>query len=203
MKLTWHRYKYYPYERDLAQREIQSLLSPESVREIDNGILVERPADSSLAQRLVYFSGITEGNETVRQTQQSLLERINGNGLNRQSTRYSAHGLHEYKGKFNPQVAKVLLNIFDARPGQLALDPFCGSGTSLVECAHLGINSVGTDINPLAVFLANAKLQSLGIPADRLLADATSSITRARRSRAMPKMDGERGDYLRSWFLAT
>ena len=202
MQLTWHRYKYYPYERDLAQREIQSLLSPESVREIDNGIFVERPADTSLAQRLVYFSRFTEGNATVKQTQQSLLERINGNGLNRQSTRYSAHGLHEYKGKFNPQVAKALLNIFDARPGQLALDPFCGSGTSLIECAHLGINSIGTDINPLAVFLANAKLQSLGIPAHRLLADATSSLARARRARAKLKIDGERGDYLNSWFPA-
>jgi hypothetical protein len=200
MQLTWHRYKYYPYERDLAQREIQSLLSPESFREIDNGIFVERPADTSLAERLVYFSKITEGNATVKQTQQSLLERINGNGLNRQSTRYSAHGLHEYKGKFNPQVAKALLNIFDARPGQLALDPFCGSGTSLVECAQLGINSVGTDINPLAVFLANAKLQSLGIPANRLLADATSSLARARRAIATPKIDGKRGDYLNSWF---
>lgn len=202
MKLAWHRYKYYPYERDLAQREIQSLLAPESVGEIDNGIFVERPANSILAQRLVYFSEIIEDDLTVSQTQQSLLERINGNGLNRQSTRYSAHGLHEYKGKFNPQVAKALLNIFDAHPGQLALDPFCGSGTSLVECAHLGIKSVGTDINPLAVFVANAKLQSLGIPAERLLFDAISSLSRGRRSRAIPKMDGERGDYLQSWFPA-
>jgi len=202
MQLTWHRYKYYPYERDFAQREIQSLLAPESAREIDNGIFIERPIDSALAQRLVYFSGITEGGSTIVPTQQSLLERVNGNGLNRQSTRYSAHGLHEYKGKFNPQVAKALLNIFDARPGQLALDPFCGSGTSLVECSHLGIESVGTDINPLAVFLANAKLQSLGIPAERLLSDAASSLDRARRSRSIPKMDGERGDYLQSWFPA-
>lgn len=104
------------------------------------------------------------------------------------------------KGKFNPQVAKALLNIFNAHPGQLALDPFCGSGTSLVECGHMGIKSVGTDINPLAVFLANAKLQSLGIPADRLLADATAGLSRARRSKATPKLEGEQGDYLQSWF---
>lgn len=202
MRLTWHRYKYYPYELDLAKRELQSLLSPESIHEIDDGVFVKTPSNNSLAQRLVYFSGIYEGDAPVKQTQQSLLERINGNGLNRQSTRYSAHGLHEYKGKFNPQVAKAILNIFNARPGQLALDPFCGSGTSLVECTHLGIKSVGTDINPLAVFLANAKLQSLGIPADSLLENAKSSLSRARRSRVTPKMDGERGDYLHSWFPA-
>jgi SAM-dependent methyltransferase len=202
MQLTWHRYKYYPYERDLAQREIQSLLSPQCIREADNGIFVERPADSALAQRLVYFSEVAEGDAFIRQTQQSLLERVNGNGPNRQSTRYSAHGLHEYKGKFNPQVAKALLNIFDAHPGQLALDPFCGSGTSLVECAHLGIKSIGTDINPLAVFLANAKLQSLGIPSERLLSDAISSLSNAKCTRSVPKIDGERGDYLKSWFPA-
>jgi hypothetical protein len=200
MQLTWHPYKYYPYERDLAQREIQALLAPSSIKEIDQGVHVERPADPDLAQRLVYFSGFSEGAVNPKHTQQSLLERVNGNGVNRQSTRYSAHGLHEYKGKFNPQVAKALLNIFDAHPGQIALDPFCGSGTSLVECAHLGIQSVGTDINPLAVFLANAKLRSLSIPATELLSAAKKAVLKARRSKALPKRVGERGEYLSSWF---
>jgi len=202
MQLTWHKYKYYPYERDLAKREIQSLLTPESMREVDNGIIVEGAIKSNLAQRLVYFSGIADGDAAVKHTQQGLLERINGNGINRQSTRYSAHGMHEYKGKFNPQVARAMLNIFDAHPGQLALDPFCGSGTSLVECAHLGINSIGTDINPLAVFLANAKLQSLSIPAARLLSEAEACLELARSFVKMEIADDDRGDYLQSWFPA-
>lgn len=200
MHLFRHRYKYYPYELDLAQREINSLLAPESVSQKNDGLLVNAPTNPELAKRLVYFSQFVDGDMSRHQTQQSLLERVNGNGTNRQSTRYSAHGLHEYKGKFNPQVAKALLNIFNARPGQLALDPFCGSGTSLVECGHMGVKSIGTDINPLAVFLANAKLQSLGISADRLLADASAGLLGARRSTATPKLEGERGEYLQSWF---
>ena len=202
MQLTWHRYKYYPYEKDLAIREIESLLSPAAIR-LESGVVsIEQPREAQLANRLVYFSGFTDRVDatTVNETQQCLLERINGNGANRQSTRYSAHGLHEYKGKFNPQVAKAILNIFSARPGQIALDPFCGSGTSLVECAHLGIQSVGTDINPLAVFIANAKLHSLGIPAEQIRADAEISVAQAKRSRRTMNLDDERGEYLRSWF---
>ncbi|GAB2180938.1 hypothetical protein DLREEDagrD3_11610 [Denitratisoma sp. agr-D3] len=200
MQLAWHNYKYYPYEKDLALREIKSLLSPASIQVAEDVVQLERPTRPDLASRLVYFSAASQDGVPPIQTQQSLLERVNGNGVSRQSTRYSAHGLHEYKGKFNPQSAKAMLNIFDAQPGQLALDPFCGSGTSLVECAHMGISSVGTDINPMAVFLANAKLKSLGMPAKQLLASAIQSIKVARRSRAVPKLAGERGEYLRSWF---
>ena len=201
MQLIWHRYKYFPYERDLAFREVQSLLDPSALRENEEGIYVEQPGRLDAVRRLVYFAAADHGSETIH-TQQSLLERVNGNGPNRQSTRYSAHGLHEYKGKFNPQVAKAILNIFGASRGQQALDPFCGSGTSLVECAHLGIRAIGTDINPLAVFLANTKLQSLAIPADDLLADANDALARAKRSRALPRGDDDRDEYLHSWFTS-
>lgn len=203
MQLTWHRYKYYPYEKDLALREIKSLLGSSATEVKGNGVYVDQLNCPELADRLVYFANYTpkEGGVSV-QTQQSILERINGNGVNRQSTRYSAHGLHEYKGKFNPQIAKAILNIFSANPGQVAIDPFCGSGTSLVECAHLGISAVGTDINPLAVFIANAKLQSLGIPAEQLLHDAALCLAKAKHSRRSLMLDNERGEYLRSWFPA-
>ena len=89
-------------------------------------------------------------------------------GKTRQATRYSVHGLHEYKGKFNPQVAKALLNIFGVRSGGRVLDPFCGSGTTLVECTHADVLGLGIDINPFAVFLANAKLRALTTPVAEL-----------------------------------
>lgn len=203
MQLTWHPYKYYPYEKDLALREIESLIRPSAIEARGNGFNVAQPSHPELASRLVYFAGYAPDNAAATaKTQQSILERINGNGVNRQSTRYSAHGLHEYKGKFNPQIAKAILNVFAAQPGQAAIDPFCGSGTSLVECAHLGISAVGTDINPLAVFIANAKLLSLNIPAEQLLSDAASCLAEAKCSRQSPLLDDERGEYLQSWFPA-
>jgi site-specific DNA-methyltransferase (cytosine-N4-specific) len=202
MQLNLHNYKYYPYEMVLAQREIQSLLAPIDIHEKGGAIYIDKPSNKEMANRLVYFaSSITEDNISS-QTQQYLLEQVNGNGAKRQSTRYSAHGLHEYKGKFNPQMAKAILNIFNVHTGQLVLDPFCGSGTSLVECTHLGIKSIGIDINPLAVYLANAKLESLGIPADRLEEHAKIALKEAKRSKMMPNIEGERGEYLVSWFPA-
>lgn len=198
MHLNWHNYKYFPYEKDLAIREVKSLLRPASINHTGKTIYVDSPQNKKMAKRLVYFSQAIEKGEVVS-TQQSVLEKINGNGVKRQSTRYSAHGLHEYKGKFNPQMAKAILNLFNTQPGQLALDPFCGSGTSLVECAHLGIESIGTDINPFAIFVANAKLKSLRIPGSQLRSDAEIAIREAKK-KAKPQIAGDRGEYLTSWF---
>lgn len=200
MKLTWHNYKYFPYEKELGLREIETLLGSQEIRDEGRYVDIGRPKNPSHASRLTYFSTIATSSEQPLQTQQRLLELVNGNGVKRQSTRYSAHGLHEYKGKFNPQIAKAMLNIFDAQVGQRMLDPFCGSGTSLVECAHLGVEAVGTDINPLAVFLANTKLQSLSIPSKSIVADGVEVLARAKRRRSMPDLESARGEYLNLWF---
>src|SRR2546427_11841875 len=101
LELGWHQYKYYPYEHQLALREVETLLSPKSVQASEDGIVVDSPKHPALADRLVYFASKRPEVDLMRQpTRQAMLERVNGNGPNRQSTRYSAHGLHEYKGKF-------------------------------------------------------------------------------------------------------
>ena len=135
-------------------------------------------------------------------TSQSQLENAARNGKSRQATRYSVHGLHEYKGKFNPQVVRAMLNIFNIGPGQKVLDPFCGSGTTLVECSHIGATGYGVDLNPLAVFIANAKLQALSTPAEKLsnvLQRLSISLKRTRNWTHVIT-DNARGRYLRSWF---
>lgn len=96
----------------------------------------------------------------------------NLNKMSRQSTRYSAHGLHEYRGKFNPQVVRAIANIIGLKQGQWLLDPFCGSGTSLLEASHCGFNAIGADLNPLAVEIANAKIAAMRIPTRVLRRDA-------------------------------
>ncbi|MCC9596428.1 TRM11 family methyltransferase [Rubrivivax sp. JA1055] len=201
--LIWHNYKYFPYEKDLAAREIFALLGAGAVELTNIGATAQSCATPSNASRLVYFSSFEDSRTGEHlPTRQALLERVSGNGRNRQSTRYSAHGLHEYKGKFNPQVAKALLNIFGVKEGQWVLDPFCGSGTSLVEASHLGVNGVGTDINPLAVYLANAKVLALSVAAkdiERASKQALASIGKMRK-RAVRK--DARREYLESWFPA-
>lgn len=199
--LNWHNYKYFPYEKNLAVREINTLLGAGSVELSSLGATAKACMTPSNASRLVYFSSFENLHTGEHQaTRQALLERVNGNGPNRQSTRYSAHGLHEYKGRFNPQIAKALLNIFGVKEGQWVLDPFCGSGTSLVEASHLGVNGIGTDINPLAVYLANAKVLALSVPAKSLDHSSKQALAAVGKMRKhVVRQDARRG-YLESWF---
>lgn len=201
MLLRWHDYKYYPYEKELASREVTSLIGPPEASDRPDGLDLRAATSGSGLKRLTYFKGYENGSGFTS-TVQAQLEETARNGKNRQATRYSVHGLHEYKGKFNPQVARALLNIFKIEPGQAVLDPFCGSGTSLVECCHMGVNAIGTDINPLAVFLSNAKLLGLSVQPGEL-ENVHKSIAAQLRSfdgKAAHKSSDVRREYLLKWF---
>src|SRR5882762_921609 len=203
MRLSWHTYQYYPYERALALREVTALLKASSTHAIDGGIELDHYVDAASAGQLTYFAGYVNGRGYTR-TVQSKLEEAAQLGKNRQATRYSAHGLHEYKGKFNPQIARAILNIFDIGPSQRVLDPFCGSGTTLVECAHRGALGYGTDLNPFAVYLANEKLLALSTPVTTLkttLQTPAKQFSRVKRWTTTVKND-VRVAYLQAWFDA-
>ncbi len=197
MKLAWSSYKYFPYEKELALREVRSLIG-NNVSEADDGSIITDSENTSKAELLTYFSSFSEGAESYETVQQRL-ERSASFKARRQSTRYSVHGLHEYRGKFNPQVCRSLMNILGARPGDVLLDPFCGSGTTLVEAAHRGVRAMGTDLNPLAVYIANAKLLALKTPA-KLLQAGLDRIIERYRFVSWVDDDSHRMDYLRSWF---
>jgi hypothetical protein len=67
------------------------------------------------------------------------------------------HTIHRFPGKFVPQVARELLRLVGATNVSLIADPFCGSGTSLIEASLLGIPAIGLDLDPLAVLISRAK----------------------------------------------
>lgn len=200
MLLSWHDYRYYPYERELAVREASALFNSPTLREVPGGLELESGPSGAKTGRLTYFSAAVN-DWTVTETLQSQLERAVRVGKTRQATRYSVHGLHEYKGKFNPQVAKALLNILGVPSGASVVDPFCGSGTTLVECAHSGVFGYGFDLNPFAVFLANAKLHALDTPSAELQT-AFRSLSEHLASGVPPTAarTDARIAYLQSWF---
>lgn len=199
MRLEWGEYRHFPYERELAVREAAALLgSPVDVT--DAGEVLARHSDFRAARMLTYFSAARAGHQCAR-TLQSELERSAGSKSKRQSTRYSVHGLHEYRGKFNPQVCGALINILRVSGEQTLLDPFCGSGTTLVEAAHRGIRSVGTDLNPLAVFIANAKLAALNTQAGAL-EDALENVLECVDKQVLDQRKDTRRAYLEVWFEA-
>lgn len=89
-------------------------------------------------------------------------------------TDYLTHGIHRYSGKFIPQVAAQAIRIL-SRPGDLIVDPYCGSGTTLVEATLLGRRSIGVDLSPLAVLIASVKTTPINPKeldaADRMLTE--------------------------------
>jgi site-specific DNA-methyltransferase (cytosine-N4-specific) len=161
----WHSYKYFDYEKKLALREVQAQIG-DVVDQLPQGLVIQptRASKGSL-QRLTYFQEFDGFNGAPVRTIQARLEGSVGLGRSglppRQQTRYSVHGIHEYKGKFNPQIVRAVANILSVDEGCSILDPFCGSGTSLVEAAYLGCHAVGLDLNPMAVLVANAKIAAL------------------------------------------
>jgi site-specific DNA-methyltransferase (cytosine-N4-specific) len=77
-------------------------------------------------------------------------------GFKDADTKELTHGIHPYPARLIPQVARKLLLTY-ARPKAMVWDPFCGSGTVLLESMTHDHPSVGTDLNPFACLLARAK----------------------------------------------
>ncbi len=81
------------------------------------------------------------------------------------------HRLHPYKGKFIPQLVEYFLDSHTDnfkrevffRPGDIVLDPFCGSGTTLVQATELGINAVGIDISAFNTLISNVKVKKVNL----------------------------------------
>lgn len=66
------------------------------------------------------------------------------------------HGLHAYPARMHYAIARGVLEAF-CEPRTRVLDPFCGSGTVLVESRRLGLRACGVDLNPLALRIAEIK----------------------------------------------
>ncbi|HOF28305.1 MAG TPA: DNA methyltransferase, partial [Anaerolineaceae bacterium] len=81
------------------------------------------------------------------------------------------HRLHPYKGKFIPQLVEYFIDSHTDefkrevffKPGDIILDPFCGSGTTLVQSAELGIDSIGIDISAFNAMISNVKVDNHNI----------------------------------------
>lgn len=197
------RYKYLSYEQELMRLEINALLPHAILVEKGRQLLLYNlsPEDTASLDRLTYIASYSM-NGVSHYTRQHQLEQSKSKNPNRQNTRYATHGIHEYKGKFNPQIVHALLNILKVRPGDTVFDPFCGSGTTLVESAIWGISSRGTDLNPLAVQLSNLKVQALGLDCARAkkeLDAAVKHLSGSLDAAEPPPAGTPREEYLLNW----
>ncbi len=70
----------------------------------------------------------------------------------------TVHDWYRFVLSYPPHLVRTYLERFEIKPGQIVLDPFCGTGTTLVECNKLGIASIGIERNPMAHFASKTKL---------------------------------------------
>jgi hypothetical protein len=75
-------------------------------------------------------------------------------------TRAHVHGFHTYPARLHPDTARRIVEALSA-PEQAVLDPFCGSGTTLVEARLAGRRALGTDVNPLSTRLCALKCRGI------------------------------------------
>ena len=218
-----------PFERQLALQELRAL-SPGDVIPVDgdeaSASLFSVPDAANLGtlrNALAYWQEVgTEPDGLTIQIRReatwiSAQNRGMFNGLipsvpaklpKKRCLRYATHGLHEYRGKFFPQLVRALINIAQVPDNGIVLDPMCGSGTTLVETRLAGRTAYGLDMNPLSVFIARVKCQALALDVESLMgayetlreALCTSPDQTTRKYFASLPRDDQA--YLERWFAA-
>lgn len=200
-----------PFEVILAERELKSLLSPGDVVSKRFGYYVVNTniKEELLRDRLTYWQRV--GKNILEPTLQKLLE-FTQNGIshdgstdlhNNRRLRYGPHDLHEYRGKFFPQLVKSLINISGLPDNSIILDPMCGSGTTLCEAIAANNRAIGADLNPLSVLISKVKAATIGKDANKFKKSVLKNLECLRFNKSMPlsRLWGQADlEYLKRWF---
>lgn len=109
-------------------------------------------------------------------------------------TRNGIHNIHPYPARFIPQIPRELIRLFHPGDDSAVLDPFCGSGTTLVEAIMAGKPAIGIDVNPLSILISKVKTTP---PTRNLSLLAAQVVAQAKREAAtIPSIPR-----LNHWFL--
>lgn len=227
-----------PFEKTLAIKELATLSEHEPVaclnlahEETGDYWIDSLVEPAELSSRLAYWERV--GGETAvsprqftQQVRREATTTLARNGVtavelqamlpfsahvpvpNRRNLRYGPHGIHEYRGKFFPQLVRSLLNIAEVKPGAKVLDPMSGSGTTAVEAVLLGCQAYGLDMNPLSVLVSQTKCDILAVPPEQLAAQfeavkadlLTTSVAPKQSLAWLNTLSEQDRAYLSNWF---
>jgi len=104
------------------------------------------------------------------------------------------HRLHPYHGKFIPQLVEVLLDRY-IEPGGHVLDPFAGSGTTLVQALESGFDATGVELAAFNCLLVRVKTAQYDLP---LLREELNDVYE--RTGVQPTAQRRVSRYLREWY---
>jgi site-specific DNA-methyltransferase (cytosine-N4-specific) len=224
-----------PFERVLAFKEMQKLALcypvPGINEDIDNALVFKINTDAPidfLIENLTYWESIGEDDFNPRLTRQVKREAtvsLVRNGIkpkvlqaslpfkhdvpmpNRRVLRYASHGIHEYRGKFFPQLVRSLLNATGIGQNSIVVDTMCGSGTTPVEAMLRGCDAIGIDYNPLSVLISKAKCDILSVDPGSLNGEYEAIkkdlLKKSKRPKNNPWIDSlpaSSQKYLANWF---
>lgn len=208
-----------PFERELAHRELATVLgaSAEPIDE-DRGLWAASADLGDAGDILAYWECL--GGAYTAQVRREALSLFARNGValadlpelskerietkipRSRCLRYGPHGIHEYRGKFFPQLVKSLINISGVRQGTI-LDPMCGSGTTLVEARSSGNHAIGFDMNPLSVFISQTKCSVMDLRPTSIVWAYDQLKERVANAAVLPEGQTRLAAddaYLRQWF---
>jgi site-specific DNA-methyltransferase (cytosine-N4-specific) len=202
-----------PFEQQLAIRELAALIGPKGRIEEKYGyhLAYTKRSEELLRERLTYWQrlGRTELVPTVQKTlefTQSGLESVmEGDALhNARRLRYGPHDLHEYRGKFFPQLVRSLINISGVADDGIICDPMCGSGTTACEAIAASRSAIAADLNPLSALITRVKAGVVLQSAEMFRRSVNRhldglELPSSPRPEAIWQADVE---YLRRWFSA-
>ena len=137
--------------RDYIQRQRIGKYSPkgELIKRAQNGEL-----RVSLKELRTFLSLVEQGNEKHHHA--GLHPELGFHGVPEYQRTKHVHRLHPYLGKFIPQLVEWFLARF-FKPDDLILDPFMGSGTTLVQGNEMKMHTIGIDISPFNCLIARVK----------------------------------------------
>ncbi|WCH47016.1 DNA methyltransferase [Lysinibacillus sp. OF-1] len=185
-----------PFEKLLAKEELLALTSKQKY----TPKFTEMPLDSVeinpeytdvLQKKSAYWESITNSNSYTLPTYQVMFEKSPDDLVNiiefmdypkRRYLRYGVHDLHEYRGKFFPQLVRSLINISQIPEKSKILEPFSGSGTTACESNMLNMDCTGIDLNPLSILISETKSKLLRENPEKLYLSAQNLIEQIKNS---------------------
>jgi len=154
----------YFLRRDISESNISYLVQYGKIRKHDDGNAVFVDVDD-LKKYYKSYRGWREMNYKKR-LGNDLNWALSFDHLREKDTTKHVHRLHPYKGKFIPQLVQYFIddhtddfkNDVYFKTGDIILDPFCGSGTTLVQAHEMGMHSIGIDISYFNCMITETKL---------------------------------------------